>query len=195
MNLLFVTNNKWKVREISEVLKEFDISLEQRQKEIPEKELNSIEKIAIDKAKRAFKEFREPLIVEDTGLYFKAYKDFPGTHPKRVFLGIGFDGIFRLLKGKDPNAFFKSVIVFIDSPTNYKVFSGEMRGKIIQKVKKPKADVMPYDKIFVPKGEKETIAEMPLEKKNSFSQRAIAARKLGKFLKGKELDYIVESLD
>ena len=58
-----------------------------------------------------------------------------------------------------------------------------MKGKITDKIIEPKKEAMPYDHIFIPEGYAKAIVEMPLDLKNSFSQRGKATRKLGKYLK------------
>ena len=68
------------------------------------------------------------------------------------------------------------------------LFEGRMDGTITEEVKNPKADVMPYDYIFIPKGEFRAISEMSDDEKNYISQRAQAFTKLAEFLKKKDED-------
>jgi XTP/dITP diphosphohydrolase len=192
--LYSVTGNQHKFEEMQAVLKEFDVELKREKMDFVEFSNQSLEQIALSKAKQAFEKFRVPLIVEDTALYFEAYKNFPGTEPKSAFNSLGFEGLLRLLRGKKRGAYFKTVICYIESDSLHRFFEAEWHGKIATKVTKPKARGMPYDKIFIPEGMKKAAIELPLEEKNRVCQRGIAARKLGKWLKEKALGDLIDSI-
>ncbi len=187
--LKFITSNKYKVEEIQNVLNDFDIELEQVKIDYPENKEDDMEEVCKKAAKNLAEELGEAVIVEDTGLYFNAYNNFPGAQPKFVFNAIGFDGIFRLLKGKDRSAYFETVIGYCEPGKEPVIFSGMMKGKIIDKVVSPEVDTMPYNHIIIPGGSDKTVAEMSLEERNNFLQRAKAARKLGEFLKSKHKNF------
>jgi non-canonical purine NTP pyrophosphatase (RdgB/HAM1 family) len=179
MELIFVTGNKHKVKEIQLALGK-KIKLKQKRIEIKEKG-KTIEEIAKRKATEAYKKIKKPLIAEDTGIYFTALKDFPGTQPKRKFKELGFEGLLKKLKGKKRNAFFKTAICFFDGKKK-KIFTGKLKGKITKKVFLKKKNVLPYEKIFVPQGKKRVLAFFSRKRKNEFSHRGKAAKKLRKFL-------------
>ena len=79
-----------------------------------------------------------------------------------------------------------SVIGYCSPGKKAKVFEGKLPGRIILKVMKPRTDVLPYERIFVPKGFSKTVVELGFEKKNEISHRAKAFHKLGKFLRRKK---------
>lgn len=194
MPLLFVTSNKHKFVEVSKILgEEYSIKVKQENFLFRELESISLSEIAIDKARQAFREFSQPLIVEDTGVYFKAYKSFPGTQPKRVFEGIGYGGIFMLLSGKNRKAFFHTCMCYIDQKT-IRTFEGKLHGAITKRVVPPKKLEMPYDMIFVPKGERRAIVKMAAEEKNVLSHRGKVTRMLGAWLEEKEKQDFLENL-
>ena len=180
--IIFITTNKHKVEEISFALKDFDIKVKQLKFEYEENKEDTMEEVSEKAVKFLAKKLKKEIIVEDTGLFFESYNNFPGALPKFVINGIGFDGVFRLLKGKNRKAYFKTVIGYCKPKGTPKLFSGEMHGKITTKVIEGRKKIMPYDHIFIPEGYKKVIAEMSLEEKNSFSQRGKATKKLGKFL-------------
>ena len=182
--IIFVTTNKHKFKEVKAILAEYNIEAEQLVMEYEEDKEADMEEISRKAAKLLADKLDKELIVEDTGLFFKTYNNFPGALPKYIFNGIGFEGIFRLLKGQDRSAYFKSVIGYCKPGGEAVVFDGVMNGKINAKVIKPKADAMPYDHIFIPEGYNKAIVEMDMALKNSFSQRGQAARKLGDYLVG-----------
>lgn len=97
--LIFITSNKHKVEEIGAVLKDFGIEIEQLKMEYEEDKEAGMEEVAKKAAKQLAEKLKKPVIVEDTGLFFKAYNNFPGPMPKFVFSGIGYEGIFKLLEG------------------------------------------------------------------------------------------------
>ncbi len=180
MKLFFATGNKHKVQEINAVLGK-KIHLIQKKIELKEPKSSSIEFIAEKKAEQAFRKLKKPLIVEDTGVYFTALRNFPGTEPKRAFLKLGLNGLLKKLQGKKRTAFYKTVICFTDGKKK-KIFSGKLHGKITEKVFLKEKDVMAYEKIFVPKGKNKVLAFFSRKNKNKFSHRAKAAEKLKKFL-------------
>jgi len=183
--LKFITSNKHKVKEIQMILDDFDVELEQVQIDYPEDKEDDMEAVARKASKNLAEQLGEPVIVEDTGIFFKAYNNFPGAQPKFVFNGIGFDGIFRLLAGKDRGAYFKTVIGYCEPGKEPINFIGEAHGDITEDIREPDKDLMPYTHIFQYEGYSEATAEMPLEEKLKYSQRGKAARKLGEFLKKK----------
>ncbi len=185
MKLYFVTSNEHKVEEVAHVLVPYGIEVRQVHQELAEPDLGSQEKVALYKAEQAYALVKKPVIVEDTGIYFKAYRDFPGIFAKRIYNGIGLKGLLKLLKGVDRRVVFKVVIVLQWGKTvrQRKVFVGTLSGKMAHGVHKPSARRLAYEKLFIPDGYSKTIVEMPLSEKNKFSHRAIAAHKLARWLK------------
>ncbi len=182
--IYFITGNSHKVEEISKILSKegVDVELAAKDLKIPEREFDSIEEVAIEKAKSAFAVLKKPLICEDTGVFFDSYRNFPGIYAKRMYISLGFDGLLKLLHGKKRTGHFNVAICFIWGKNKFKVFSGELKGKFASKVFEKNADRLPYEKIFIPRGKKKVLAKISLAEKNEFSHRAVAARKLAKWL-------------
>ena len=180
--LLFVTSNRHKFNEVRKVLAEYGIPLKQRHMDFIESSTLSIGEEARRKAKTAYEKYRQPLITEDTGFYFRAYKNFPGSNAKEMFNALGFDGLFRLLDGKPRSAFAKVAICHISSKGKYKTFTGKLEGKIAERAYRPSGHRMPYEHIFIPRGRKKPMVQMTRTEKNKISHRALAARKLCGFL-------------
>merc|ERR1712018_206179 len=83
--------------------------------DIVEPQLNTIEEIALHKAKVAYKKLNEPVIVQDSGLVIKSLNDFPGPYTKYVSQTIGCKGILKLLVGHtDRSCGWDGFLVFID---------------------------------------------------------------------------------
>lgn len=183
MKVVFITTNKHKFEEVKAILADYPIELEHLNIEYEENHNASLEDIARDAAQKLANQLNKPIILEDTGLFFDAYENFPGALPKFVFATLGYKGIFKLLAGESRAAFFKTVAAFCQPGKTPQLFIGIMPGEITEKVFDQDKDAMPYDRIFIPKGETKTISSMSLKKKNTFSQRGEAFRKFGNYIK------------
>lgn len=168
---------------MQKILEPYNIELEQVAMDYAEDKEATMAEVAEKAAKELAEKFNEPVIVEDTGIFFKAYNNFPGAQPKFVIKSIGFDGIFRLLKDKDRSVYFQTVIGYCQPGQTPVTFEGILHGQILDKIIMPETEVMPYDHIFVPDGQEKAIVQMTLDEKNSISQRGQATRKLGEYLK------------
>lgn len=190
MKVSFITTNRHKFEEVKDVLKEYPIELEHLDMGYEENHDLEMEEIAKNAVKKLADNLNKAVVVEDTGFFFKAYNNFPGALPKFVFNTLGYKGIFKLLKEEPREAFFKTVAAFCEPGKNPVIFDGIMKGTIAHEIHNPEKDVMPYDRIFIPEGEKRTISDMSIKEKNAFSQRANAFRKFGEFIKnGKKISF------
>lgn len=165
------------------ILQDFGITLKQKILEYPEDKEDDMEQVCKKAAKDLAEQLGQPVIVEDTGLYFKAFNNFPGHLPKFVVNGIGLKGILKLLKDEDRSAYFKSVIGYCQPGQEPVIFDGIMKGKIIEEIIMPDVDTMPYNHIFMPEGQDKTVVELRSDDWNYISQRGKATRKLGEYLK------------
>jgi len=185
MKISFVTTNPHKFKEVKDILSDYPVELEHLDMEYEENHDASLEEIARQAAAQLAQQLNKPIVLEDTGLFFEAYKNFPGALPKFVFETLGYRGILKLLDGEIRDAHFKTVAAFCAPGEKPQLFTGLMKGKITEKVFDEDKDAMPYDRIFIPAGETKTISSMSLSKKNSFSQRGTAFRKFGEYIKNK----------
>jgi XTP/dITP diphosphohydrolase len=188
MKLVFASNNKHKVREISHILdnKITLLSLEDVNilEEIPEDE-PLIEGNALFKARYVHNATGMNVFADDTGLEIEALNGLPGVHSAR-FAGESKDSnaniskALDMLKGKENRkARFRTVIALIFEKREY-LFEGIVTGNIIEE--KRGEEGFGYDPIFIPEGKVKTFAQMSLSDKNKISHRAIAFEKLKEFL-------------
>ncbi|PIU21706.1 MAG: non-canonical purine NTP pyrophosphatase [Candidatus Diapherotrites archaeon CG08_land_8_20_14_0_20_34_12] len=180
MKIILASSNKHKFEEMSKILKPYRIELERADVQVNESDFETLEESAEDKARKAFQMLKKPLIVEDTGVYFDAFKNFPGIYPKRMYLSLGFKGLLKLLEGEKRSAYFKTCVSYYDG-FRMKTFSGKLQGKMAEHVHDADKDVLPYEKIFMPKGHKATLSAISREEKNTFSHRGIATRKFAEW--------------
>ena len=169
-DLFFVSSNSHKYRESKTILNSLGINLGFLKSNLKEIQSNSLDAIAIVKARDAFSKFRKPVIIEDDGLFIDSINGFPGPYSSYVFKTIGNKGILNLLKN-NRKAKFVSIITYCDK-TNLQLFKGKLDGNI-SKIQKGKG--WGYDPIFIPNNFKKTFAE--INNKNELSHRYKALKK------------------
>ncbi|MBI4453015.1 non-canonical purine NTP pyrophosphatase [Candidatus Woesearchaeota archaeon] len=195
MDLYFVTGNKHKVEEVEIALKGSGIKVHLLDAEKIEPEDWKLEDVAKNNAKRIADETGKTVIVEDTGIFFEAFDNFPGNRPKRWFETLGYEGLLGKFKVGTPEeitnrkAHFKTIIGYCEPGKDPILFTGELHGKIAKEAKGTDANVMPYERIFVcerknsdGKNEIKTLYEYSREEKGKFSHRGKAFKKLREFL-------------
>jgi len=180
MMIYFVTANKNKLREMESIL---ELKLKHINLDLDEIQAVEVRKVVEHKTKKAFQKIRKPVLVEDTGLYFKAWNGLPGALIKWFDLTLGYKELCQLL-GKSRQARAQTVIGYFDGK-RYKDFIGEIKGSIAKNPKGKRG--FGWDSIFIAQIHKKTFAQMTPEEKNNISMRKIAALKLKNFLKQKQL--------
>jgi len=187
--LVFATNNKHKLREVSDILKDkielLSLSDIHCNVDIPETS-NTIPGNAKLKAQYVKEHYQLNCFADDTGLEIDALNGAPGVYSAR-YAGESKDSeaniqkVLKELEGKtNRKAQFRTVIALIYNEQEY-LFEGIIKGEIIKE--KRGNSGFGYDPIFVPEGYNDTFAEMGDEIKNKISHRAIAVEKLCNFLK------------
>jgi len=173
-DLFFVSSNNHKYQEAKIILNSLGINLGFLKSNLEEIQSNSLDAIAMTKARDAFSKFKKPVIVEDDGLFIDSIDGFPGPYSSYVFKTIGNKGILDLLKNKR-KAKFVSIITYCDK-TILQSFEGKLNGKI-SKTQKGKG--WGYDPIFIPNNSVKTFAE--INNKNKLSHRYKALKKFSKW--------------
>jgi XTP/dITP diphosphohydrolase len=127
-------------------------------------------------------------VAEDTGLQVTALDNKPGVASKRWHLGSDLDRntalLHRLAGNKNRAATFITVACIFDPATNKSsFFTGEMAGEIATKISAGTG--FGYDPIFIPAGEKQTLAELGVATKNKISHRARAFMQVRSYLESR----------
>ncbi|HUU76983.1 MAG TPA: non-canonical purine NTP pyrophosphatase [candidate division Zixibacteria bacterium] len=179
--ITFVTNNEEKISDIKSMLgKEFRLNFIS-DKDLIEIQSLSVEEVVKYKAKQAYEKIQSPVAVSDSGLEIIALKNFPGALVKYTNETIGQRGIVKLLENtNNRTAFFIAAIAICKSPDEVKVFIEKSEGKIAFE---PKGEGWHFDKIFIPKGETKTWAEIGREQKNENSAFKRALKQMSLWLK------------
>ena len=174
-HLTFVTKNKEKIADIKEMLGDMiELSFES-DIELTEIQSLSVEDVVSFKAKEAFELLNKPVAVSDSGLEIVSLKKFPGALVKYVNETIGQEGLAKLMEGKhERTAYFVAAISYYDKENGLKVFVKKDEGTIAEA---PRGEGWHFDKLFIPKGESKTWAEIGREDKNTHSafRRALTA--------------------
>ncbi|MHB1709236.1 MAG: RdgB/HAM1 family non-canonical purine NTP pyrophosphatase [Thermoplasmataceae archaeon] len=177
----FVTSNEHKYRELRGIFSHHDIEIEWVRMKYEEIQADTTEEISLDSCRKLQPVIEGTFFMEDTGLYIPALKGFPGPYSSYVNSTIGNKGILSLLGG-DRRAYFQTVIS-LSYRMNIYQFSSTLRGSISTEERGKNG--FGFDPVFIPDGEKLTLAEMDPERKNTISHRRKAAEKLIDFIKSR----------
>ena len=173
-SVVLVTQNKHKLAELTPLFEEYEMPFETTTLEKFEIRSSNVEEIAGAAARHAFMTLGRPVVLDDTGFFVSALKDFPGAYAAFALKSIGYEGILKLLEGvEDRSAKFVTAVGFCDG-THLKTFVGEMHGAISEQPSG--SEGFGYDPIFIPEGFSKTYADLTFDEKISISHRSRAFR-------------------
>lgn len=182
MEILFATSNKHKLAEVNEIGKPYGVKFKRVEVVYPEIRSESVSDVAREGVSHVFGEINKPVIVEDSGLFIKAFGGFPGPYSRFVYDKVGCLGILRLMGGiEDRSARFISAVGYADE-NEVKVFEGKIDGKITDEMRGEAG--FGYDPIFMPLNHDTTFAEDP-KNKNEVSHRRKAFDLFCRFVTGR----------
>lgn len=180
--IFFATSNLHKYNEIHTIFKQYSsFQLKLFQTSLIEIQSSDLEEIAIFSLKKCARIVENiPIFVEDSGLFIKQLKGFPGPYSAYIFKTLGLMGIQTLMqKIKNREAYFQSCIA-LKIKNRIEIFTGRVKGQISRDISDKGWG---YDPIFIPTSDGlHTFGELGL-KKNTISHRFLATLKLIKFLK------------
>lgn len=173
--IIFVTGNQGKLGEAVEIAKKYSVKIIGQKIDLFEPMISNTSQILIDKVKDAYEQIGKPLIVDDAGIYFEAYPNFPGVFTKFIIKLIGFEGVFRLLEGKSRKAYFQCTVGFLNNGLeNPVLFEGRCQGRITEKASDFFSNNFEFNSIFIPEGGSKTFSEMSIGEREEYSHRAKA---------------------
>lgn len=190
--IFYATTNAGKFDEIKRYAKwndstcsrhESSIEFKQFDQDLPEIQSINQEAIAIDKAEQAWKLLKEPVLVDDAGIYFDHYNEFPGTLSKFIFRGLGFEGLLKLVED-DNRSTMRLYMIYKENEDEHHIFEGICKGKIVRPENFDSHPALPYDAIFKPDGSDKVLGQLrgtPEEKK--YAHRLDALQKFLKWFK------------
>ena len=192
--IIFASSNKGKIKEVSEILSEFNIQvIPQSEFNIPDADETGLTFIenAILKARQCCKYTGLPAIADDSGLEIEFLNGEPGIYSAR-YAGEhsnskkNIDKVLLKMNGiENRKAKFQCAIALLthEKDPTPKIFTGSLNGNIIDELKGDNG--FGYDPIFTVDSNK-TLAETSKEEKNKISHRAKALQKLINYFKSLE---------
>lgn len=188
MKILLASNNIHKAKEFKEIIESIipeKIELILPNEIIEDKfDVEETGKTFIEnakiKAEAFYEKFAMPVISDDSGLEVDALDGEPGIKSARYSGEHGNDYKNRqkllneLKNERNRLANFTAVLCYFDSDEKM-FFEGKVFGNIINEERGDGG--FGYDPIFVPEGYNETFSELPQDKKNQISHRAMALQR------------------
>ncbi len=178
MNIYLITSNKDKVREAEAILnakiKNVDLDLDEIQELDPKR-------VADHKAKQAWAKVKKPVFVWDLSIYISCLNGFPGPLIKWFWSKVTLKKICNIANHfRDHKIMAEAILTFYDGK-RIQHFSGRVHGTIPNKPRGTKG--WGWDAIFIPKGYKQTYAEMRPQDVVHIRCHRVALEKLRDFLK------------
>jgi len=179
-NLIFVTGNANKLKEVRAILAKSNIEIDSQDLDIPEIQ-GTTREVAIAKCRAAAEQLGGPCITEDTALCFEAMNGLPGPYIKYFMKELGHDGLNKMLVGFPSKAAWAlCTFAYSAGPGSEPIlFEGRTDGQVVPARGDNKFG---WDPIFEPDGTGQTYAEMSTERKNTLSHRYRALEKLQAYL-------------
>ena len=182
----FVSGNKNKLKELSDIFKENFKDIEIKQLDIDLPELQGLPedivkgklKLALEKAKN----LKGPILVEDTSLCFNGYGGLPGPYIKYFLKNIKPEGLYKMACVFDDHTAYAQSIYGLQKNKKEEphLFIGKTPGEIVS----PRGpNSFGWDPCFQPKDYKQTYAEMGEEEKNKISHRGKSTNEMIKWIK------------
>ncbi|HLS70553.1 MAG TPA: RdgB/HAM1 family non-canonical purine NTP pyrophosphatase [Chitinophagaceae bacterium] len=190
MELVFVTQNSNKIKEIKSLLPSKINLLSIKDIGLGDLDIeetgNSFSENAIIKAMSVFEKRKIPVFAEDSGLVVPALKGAPGIYSARYAGANATDTMnnIKLLEEmlliQNREAYFTTCIAFIDENSEQYLFEGRCYGSIAKNL--TGKDGFGYDPLFIPDSYDKSFAELGESVKNQLSHRSIATKKFIAFL-------------
>lgn len=175
--MYFATTNKNKIAEAQRIL---GIPVEGVELQIDEIQTLQSEECAQNKAIAAFHAFGKPVLVEDTSLFFDAWKGqqpdgrgLPGVFIDYFMKVFQNEGLLKLMESEtNRKALAQATLAISQDGKDATVFVGKIAGSISYEQRG--TNNFGWDPIFIPEGSEKTFAEMTPEEKDHFSMRRMA---------------------
>ncbi len=163
----FVSGNPDKIREAREIIAGIIDPVDPG--ELVEIQTSDVLKLVTHKARQAYELVGGAVIVEDSGLFFKAWNGLPGALVKWFEISVGCEGMVKMLSSFDNRTATALSCIALHDGKDVKIAQGRVQGHITMR---PMGDNgFGWDTIFIPEGYNRTFAQMNPEEKNAISHR------------------------
>jgi len=177
MTLTLVTSNANKARLIQVLLER---PIQHVALDLPEIQAIDVREVIEHKARTAYAQLGQPVLVEDTSLSFHAWNGLPGALIRWFLDTVGVEGICKMLQAYEQLDATAEVCFGYCDGENFQVFSAIIEGEI---VRSPRGEHgFGWDPLFMPHAWNKTFAEMTDDEKKQTSLRKGAVEKLRHFL-------------
>lgn len=158
--ITYVTGNRAKIESAKQILEPLGYTVDNIKMETPEIQADDVSEVAKYSAQWACEKLNKSVLKNDSGLFVKSLKGFPGVYTHYVDDTIGEEGLLKLMNGiEDREAYFKEAIAYCEPGDNPIVFEGITKGRI--DIKKSGTYGWSWDFIFIPEGEEKTLGCFP----------------------------------
>lgn len=152
--ITFITGNQNKADYLAKYL---GFSVKHTKLDLDEIQSLDLKEIVEHKVRQAYEKVKNPVIVEDVSLEFKALGRLPGPFIRFFVDEIPFENICSMLDGKTRKATARCVFGYYDGE-DLKLFEGSLDGEIAKTPAGEKG--YGWDRIFIPEGYTMTRAEL-----------------------------------
>jgi Xanthosine triphosphate pyrophosphatase len=166
--IVYVTGNYGKYINVKNHFEEKGIDIDYFTCDIEELDINDIELISKDKAKKAYEKLGKPCFVGDSGFYIEGYPgnpDYPGAFVKRSGISTDIENLLKIMNDvENRNCRFIDCLTFYDGIAFFS-FLGVSRGTLSTTVRgndkvEAKSNLW---RVFIPNNCTKTLAEMTEE--------------------------------
>ena len=158
--ITYVTGNWAKIDSAKQILEPLGYEIDNIKIETPEIQADDVTEVAKYSAKWAAEKLNKAVLKNDSGLFVKSLKGFPGVYTHYADDTIGEDGLVKLMDGvTNREAYFKEAIAYCEPGGDPIVFEGITKGKIA--TEKSGTYGWSWDFIFIPDGEEKTLGCFP----------------------------------
>lgn len=164
-NLTYVTGNYGKYVSVKEKFERKGITINYFKYDMEEPEINDIEFISKEKARKAYEVVSRPVFVADTGFYIENYPNnpnYPGAFVKRSGISSNIDNLLEAMKDVTNRACkFVDCLTFYDGNDFY-TFYGESKGTLSLSIRGniERKAMSNLWSVFIPLNHNKTLAEM-----------------------------------
>jgi len=166
LTITFVTGNPNKVRAVSQHTEPFGVQVLHKLLPLVEPQADTIEDVALSKARQAYHLCREPVLVEDGGFCIDGLSNFPGPYTKYILQTIGIQGLLQLAQDlPQRTCHFRSVMVYMDQDEQAHTFVDEGIGTLAEEIDQtdcPEAWSALW-RIFIPAGASSPLTALSAE--------------------------------
>ena len=164
-NLTYITGNYGKYISVKEKFENIGITINYYKCDLEESNINDIELISKEKARKAYEMLKSPVFVADSGFYIDNYPNnpgYPGAFVKRSGVSSDIELLLKKMKNiKNRSCYFLDCLTFFDGNDYYQFF-GMSKGTLAfesrgTENKKAKSNLW-Y--VFIPNNCSKTLAEM-----------------------------------